>query len=382
MQALYAYKQAESSSYTLATDQITEAFAPDLNAAVQQDPRKLEGNTKLGILLFEENYLKGSVPADEEVSEEVRRAVNQAIAFYDNQLKKDRKYLALNMVRDAEKIYDRYIQILLLPVELADAVAEEEEKQQNRQIKPSPSSQKALKLTRNQVIEALRNNKALETEVIRRGVSWHNDQEFVRKLYKDVLKVDPEYMAYQQLPEASFEEDQKIVLHIVKAIIFKHPEAEAFFDSQDLYWSENEEILKSMVVKTLKSADSEEPTKIELSELAKNWEEDVEFFKDIYNITLDHDREYDELISNKIQNWDVERIALTDQVMLKMALAEMLEFPSIPVKVTINEYIELAKLYSTPKSKQFINGLLDALAIDLTAKGILRKSGRGLIDNR
>jgi N utilization substance protein B len=104
--------------------------------------------------------------------------------------------------------------------------------------------------------------------------------------------------------------------------------------------------------------------------------------KDLFKHTLDNDDQYEQLISGKAKNWDIERLAMLDRIILKMAIAEMLHFPSIPVKVTINEYIELSKEYSTPKSKQFVNGILDATVAELTANNLLKKSGRGLIDNK
>lgn len=119
-----------------------------------------------------------------------------------------------------------------------------------------------------------------------------------------------------------------------------------------------------------------------LPDLALNWEEDKEFFQEIYNLTVASEKEYSELIATTTKNWDVERIALTDRVILIMALSEMVNFSSIPTKVSINEYIDISKTYSTPKSKQFVNGLLDTLSKELTESGKIRKSGRGLIDNK
>ncbi|EMR02237.1 transcription antitermination factor NusB [Cesiribacter andamanensis] len=121
---------------------------------------------------------------------------------------------------------------------------------------------------------------------------------------------------------------------------------------------------------------------VELAVLSVNWEDDREFFVDLYRLSLANEQQYEELISTKSKNWDVERLALTDKIIMMMALCEMINFASIPVKVTINEYIELSKRYSTPKSKIFVNGLLDVLSAELQEKGIIRKSGRGLIDNK
>ena len=116
--------------------------------------------------------------------------------------------------------------------------------------------------------------------------------------------------------------------------------------------------------------------------LSANWADDREFAETLYKQTLIEDDKMEKLIAASVQNWDVERVALLDKIILKMALTEMQLFRGIPVKVTINEYIEISKLYSTPKSKQFVNGILDKLAQDLAASGDIRKSGRGLLDNQ
>jgi N utilization substance protein B len=151
-------------------------------------------------------------------------------------------------------------------------------------------------------------------------------------------------------------------------------------EKSDLYWTENKAILRSLVLKTVKAI--EEDQDFELAELSYNWEEDKQFFETIYDKTLINGEIYDDLIASKTKNWDIERISDTDKILLQMAIQEMINFPGIPVKVTINEYIEVSKKYSTPKSKQFINGVLDVIAVDLQNKGVIKKSGRGLIDNK
>jgi len=136
-----------------------------------------------------------------------------------------------------------------------------------------------------------------------------------------------------------------------------------------------------MLKKTIKSLD-EDTQHIELIELSANWEDDSEFFKNLFTDTISNDDEYENIVSDFAQNWATERIAIVDMIILKMAVCEMLNFPSIPVKVTINEYIELSKNYSTQKSKIFVNGMLDKISVKLEKDGKIKKSGRGLIDNK
>jgi N utilization substance protein B len=172
-----------------------------------------------------------------------------------------------------------------------------------------------------------------------------------------------------------------MVNHIWKNLVFKQELLRNYFEEADLNWVENGEIIKSMLSKTMKTMEKE-GDEIELLTLSMNWEDDREFFIQLYQHTLENDEPYEQLIVEKVKNWDTERVAIVDKILLKMAISEMVSFPSIPVKVTINEYIELSKLYSTPKSRQFVNGVLDVIAIDLVNTGTIRKSGRGLIDNK
>ncbi len=154
------------------------------------------------------------------------------------------------------------------------------------------------------------------------------------------------------------------------------------FAEMDLQWAEDHKIVQSMVQNTIKAIETAEDKDFPLIPLSRNWEEDRIFYQDLYKKNIQNDERYEEIIAAKSRNWDLNRLALIDKVILKMAICEMIHFYSIPVKVSINEYIELSKMYSTSKSKQFINGLLDAISQELIDKRIIKKSGRGLMDNK
>ena len=139
------------------------------------------------------------------------------------------------------------------------------------------------------------------------------------------------------------------------------------------------DFILSMVLKTIKKIEVNSK-KVKLLDVYRDREEDTEFVKLLLHETIKHDKENSELIADKTKNWDVERIAMIDILLMKMALTELLYFKSVPVKVTLNEYIELSKWYSTPKSKVFVNGVLDKLVADLKANGRLKKIGKGLIE--
>ncbi|TPG63112.1 transcription antitermination factor NusB [Hymenobacter nivis] len=182
--------------------------------------------------------------------------------------------------------------------------------------------------------------------------------------------------------EAEYEADLEFLRFLYKEFIFKGEELPRQLEIDDLNWEENRPIVRNLVLKTLKMLPYAATDKQELMNLSANWTDDREFAETLFKQTLVDDAKFEGLIGGSVQNWDVDRVALLDKIILKMALCEMQLFRGIPVKVTINEYIEISKLYSTPKSKQFVNGVLDKLAQDLAASGDIRKSGRGLLDNQ
>lgn len=379
MQNIFAFFQCRQSDYHLAMDLIREEFKPDLNSMEVQDPEKLNEDRKAASALFAESYEQKELVGREKYNPVQVHAAQGAVQYYEKLVKQDVNHLRKGMLAETEKIAERYLEFLLLLAELAEHVRNERDKRLQAGRK---SMLDETNWMNNRLLELLANNKPLQVASIKFNLHWGENQEFVKQLYKEVLLNDETFKNYLQKSPVSFEDDKQIVLYIVKKILFKHELVDSFMSSRDLFWSENKEVLKSMVQRTLKSLEETSTDQHELAELSYNWEDDKEFFIDLFNQSLKGEKEYEAMISEKSKNWDVERLALLDRVILIMALCEMINFSSIPVKVTINEYIELSKKYSTPKSKFFVNGVLDVLSTELIEKGVIRKSGRGLIDNK
>jgi N utilization substance protein B len=382
MQAIYAYQQAEGSDYLMALDGIEEKFAPDLMSMEPQDRKKLQGQKEIAAITFKEWY-QTRQPETEETDPEIKAAVNQAIAFYNNQTKKDYKFFGNQMLQAVEKIYDHYLNTLQI-MEVFVRLIEDEQERNTTRVRFTESKEiSAQPFLKNRVLQKLLANKSYRDYIVRRNVKWAGDDlDVIRQLYKTVLRKDEEFLAYIGKREHTYEEDHQLIKHIFKNIIFKDKTLQSLFEERDLNWEENKVIVKNLVNKTVKLLDETADENLMLLDLSANWEDDRAFFEELYHQTLADDTRYEQIIAGYIQNWDVERVAVIDKIILKMALCEMHIFRSIPVKVTINEYIEISKIYSTPKSKQFINGVLDKLAQELTEKGEIRKSGRGLIDNK
>ncbi|AIZ62791.1 NusB antitermination factor [Hymenobacter sp. DG25B] len=383
MQALYAYQQAIGSDASLALDRIADAFAPDLNSPEPQDRKVLKGQQKMAEVIFKEWLKTGEEPEPLD-DKEVNDAVQDAIKYYKKAKAKDGTFFGGQMVHAAESIHDQYIHLLNLPTALLQVFEEEKNRESRRYTAPKEQRLDTTRLEENQVLQKLAENKQLQDLTIRRTLHWggEDEMEALRMAWRNEIRNDAELQSYLAAPAGSYAEDQEIVKHLYKEYVFKGEALPAWLEEDDLNWEENRSVVKNLVMKTLKMLDEQADENLELMSLSANWQEDKEFAEALYKQTMEADEQYEKLIADSVQNWDVERVALTDKIILKMALCEMHSFRAIPVKVTINEYIEISKNYSTPKSKQFVNGILDKLAQDLTASGAIRKSGRGLLDNQ
>ena len=382
-QNLYAFELCKGSNINLAKDFIRESFLPDLNSMEAQDKAALSREGEDAIQIFEQNVELGQklLPADAGVK--VKKIALEALKQVIEANEKDRQFLLKNMVVSAERIPQLYLLAIELLQAFSKHVGKEVEKKQKLAGDAPVAFGNELNLANNQVLKRLREFPEYQAALSRNGVSLDELELEIKEWFREYIKPAGPYQYYLTLASPTLEQDFEVVDELLKKIIFKNEVILTFFAEKDLNWTENKSIVRSLSAKVLKNASLPDTTIAEpLPEIAMNWEEDKEFFENIFNFTIANGVSSKVLIAEKTKNWDIERLAFTDKVIISMALAEMIHFPSIPVKVTINEYIDISKTYSTPKSKQFVNGLLDVLAKELTDKGQIRKSGRGLLDNK
>ena len=162
--------------------------------------------------------------------------------------------------------------------------------------------------------------------------------------------------------------------------MFVDPLLEQYYEEKYINWPVDKQSVDGMVLKTLRAFKEDAIDKVDILPITANWDDDEEFVTELFNKTILYADDYGQLIADKTQNWEVDRIALVDVILMKMAIAELIHFKSIPTKVSMNEYIDISKEFSTPKSKGFINGILDKILIELKEKGEIRKIGRGLME--
>tara|TARA_R110002051_G_scaffold315218_1_gene393344 strand:- start:488 stop:1297 length:810 start_codon:yes stop_codon:yes gene_type:complete len=234
------------------------------------------------------------------------------------------------------------------------------------------------KFVNNSFLKLISNNKSLQEELENRKLkNWYLNDEYVKLLYKEILASDV-YLKYMSDKTSSFENDKALVLDLFKSVIAPNDKIYDYFEDDKLTWVDDIPLVNTFILKLLKKAKQNSPESYFLPPLIKD-QEDVEFSKKLLRKTLLNNESLIKEIEGKTPNWDKDRIADIDAILLKMAIAELLNFPSIPEKVTINEYLELAKEYSTPKSSTFINGILDKLVKEYQQEGKLNKIGRGLL---
>lgn len=304
----------------------------------------------------------------------------QALYAYHLTEDKNIKDFERALFRSIEEVDHMYIWTLNLLDEVAEYVVIDSEERSKKWI-PSDKDKffSSTKLNSNAFIESLRQNREYVEKVKKYKVDWSFDPEIVRSVYAQ-LKASDAYEAYLHDEDRSIAKEKDIIKYVFKKIILKTPDIEQSLEARFIDWSVDKEVLKAMVAKTFKNFSFEDPNKNKLADLTPSWAEDQDYVLELLSKVIRNQSEYGVLIADKTKNWESDRIALMDNLLMQMAIAELLNFPTIPVKVTMNEYIEISKDYSTAKSSTFINGILDKILAELKQKGRIRKEGRGLQD--
>lgn len=276
-----------------------------------------------------------------------------------------------------DKTYDLYHYLMLLALEIADVANEKIDMALQKRMPTTEDLNPKRRFVDNQVVAQLRKNNEFNKYLSSRKLSWVNYPHIPRNLYNKMLAWDV-YESYISSEDHGYVADKKFIIKLITGLFASSEDLEANFEEQSIYWNDDLEYVFAMIEKTLKKfkADSGEDTK--LMPLFKN-REDEEFVRILFRKAVLNTKKCSDLIDNNTTNWEVERIALMDTLVMQLAITEILEFPEIPVKVTLNEYIEIAKYYCTAKSSTFVNGILDNIVKEIREQGLFRKSGRGLV---
>jgi N utilization substance protein B len=277
-----------------------------------------------------------------------------------------------------EKMYEMYLYCLQVMTYVRDVAEKRIEDNKKKRLPTEEDLNPNMRFVENSFLKQLDANKSLKAASEKKKVSWTGEGELIRKFYRSLLESE-EYKTFMSSEEHSYATEKEVVIRFFKRHLINMESFQSFFDEKSIFWSDDLDIVASMTIKTFKSFEQDSDEFTPILSLWKDPEDEIEFAKNLFRKTLAQESEHDKLIKEHTENWELDRIALMDMILMRMALTEAREFPQIPLKVTLNEYIELSKYYSTPKSSNFINGVLDKLFDQLKTDGVIKKIGRGLI---
>lgn len=286
----------------------------------------------------------------------------------------DHKFLTESM----DGMYDLYLLMMSLLIEIHKKSEDQYKKLQNRLSVDVKTAEPSKHLINNQLLLKISDNKSLiETIATRKINHWDLDFEYVDIIYKEIIKSDL-FAKYNKNLKPSFEDDKYFIAEVFKTIIASNEKLYDYLEDKKITWIDDLPIINTSMLKLLKQVKFNSSDNYFLPKLYKD-QEDKEFAFELFQKTTLNKVEFSQAMSGKTTNWDSDRLASIDSLLITMAICEFQKFPSIPIKVTINEYLEIAKEYSTPKSSTFINGVLDNLAKEYQSNGSLNKVGRGLV---
>ncbi len=302
----------------------------------------------------------------------IRIKVLQIVYAYYQKGNNDLRVAENELLLSLRRSYDLYHYFLLLIVEVTRMYERLIEVRRNKYRPTDEEKNPDMRLQNNRLAAQIAENEDLQKYNKEHGISWVDDMDFVKKILETILKSDI-YKEYVNSETDSYEADREFWRLVFKRIISNNEYVEDYLEEKSIYWNEDVDIIESFVVKTIKRFDEKAGSKQELIPMFYN-DDDYDYVIKLFRQTLLHGDEYRERINKHMKNWESERVANMDLVIMQIAIAEILNFPTIPISVTLNEYIDAAKYYSTPKSGIFINGVLDSIIEELKTEKRLMKN--------
>lgn len=299
------------------------------------------------------------------------KVVQMVYAYYQSD-SKDLAKAEKEFFHSIEKAADLYHYLLQLILAETDYAYQRLEAARNKYIPSEEEKNPNTRFVDNAFAAQLAKNKVLNTYLNNTKMSWVNNDSFVKNVYESILASDF-YIDYMNAPESSYEADQELWRKVFKNILQKSEELSEVLEEQNVYWNDDLDIILTFVMKTIKRFKPENGANQELLPMFKD-DEDRKFASDLFCSTIRNREKYRTLIDEAVKNWEIERLAMMDLLILQVALAEIMEIDGVPVNVSLNEYIDIAKSYSTQKSGLFVNGTLDHIVTELRKENKLFKS--------
>lgn len=308
----------------------------------------------------------------------IRIKVMQALFAYEggegDDFSKSESFLMSSM----NGMYDLYLSLIALLIAVHKRSSDELVKGQQKKLATEADKNPNLKFVKNAVLQSLSQNQLLAKTITDKKLNlWDLDFEYVEIIYKHI-KGSKVYAQYMASNGSNFNDDKFFLVDLFTDVIAPNDKLYEYFEDKRLTWIDDFSVVNTFFVKLLKKYKENKAESYFLPNLVKD-QDDLDFAKALFRKTVLNSSSLHEEVAKRTKNWDADRLAAIDAILLQMAICELQKFPSIPVKVTINEYLEIAKEYSTPKSSNFINGILDKLVKEYKAENLYPKSGRGLM---
>ncbi|MDO4757503.1 MAG: transcription antitermination factor NusB [Parabacteroides sp.] len=301
----------------------------------------------------------------------IRIKVLQIVYSYYQNGNNDLKVAENELLFSLRKSYDLYHYFLLLIVEVTNLQKRLIDVRKNKYMPTEAELNPNTRLIDNRFVAQVAENEALQKYVSEQGISWDNDEDFIRMVLEQILASDL-YAEYLANENDSYETDKEFWRSAFKQIICGNDTINDHLQDKSIYWNDDISIVETFTLKTIKQFEEVSGSQQKLLPMFKDLE-DQSFAIKLFRQTLMNGSDYRERINKHMKNWETERIANIDLIIMQIALAEIMNFPSIPINVTLNEYIDIAKYYSTPKSGTFINGILDSIVNELKKEKLLLK---------
>jgi transcription antitermination protein NusB len=306
----------------------------------------------------------------------LRIKVMQALYSFFQHEKADAAQFERELFKSVDKINELYLSILLLFNDIHHVAMVIIDENKNKRLPNQQDLHPSFKFVNNLLLQSLSQNKEFKQQIEKRKISWQNDFDVVRKVYNEIRNGEL-YKEYMLNPEHTVEEDRNFLIAIITEHLSQNDVLASLFEEKNIHWADDSFVAFNSVIRNFEAFEGE----FQLMPLLKDEKDDMDFMSDLFSKTILYRQSFEELIDKHTKNWEIERIANMDMLLMEMALTEILHIPNVPVKASLNEYIDISKEYSTPNSKTFVNGVLDKIIAELKREDKIQKSGRGLKDS-
>lgn len=303
----------------------------------------------------------------------LRIKVMQALYSFFQHDKADMAHFEKELFKSLDKIHELYLSILALILDLHHVAMVMVDESKNKRLPNEADLNPNMKFINNSLLLSMAKNAALKSQIEKRKISWQNDFDVVRRLFNEI-KNGELYKNYLSSGVSGVEDDRDFIVALITNYLSENEVLASLFEEKNIHWADDTFVAFNSVIRNLEAFEGE----FTMQPLLKDEKDDLEFMSVLFKKTILYKTQSEELIDKHTKNWDIERIANMDMLLMEMALTEILYLPNIPVKASLNEYIDISKEYSTPNSKVFVNGVLDKIIAELKQENRINKTGRGL----